>query len=252
MLKTRLIPTLLLNDIGLVKGHQFDGRRQIGAPLPAVEVYNSRDVDELVIMDIRATRDQREPDYEQIRELAQVCSVPLTVGGGINSLESIRKILSAGADKVLINSAAYDSEDFVLNSVKKFGSQCVVIGIDARRNRENQYECFSHSGTKTTSKNPVQWAIRMEELGVGELMIQNIECDGMLAGYDFDLVKQVSDAVRIPVIASSGARNYSDFLKAITECGASAVAAASLFHFTEQTPMGAKKFLAENGVLIRR
>jgi cyclase len=251
MLKVRLIPTLLWKDVGLVKGVGFDSWRRVGTVMPAIKVYNTRDVDELILLDITATRDGRELDYETIAELSAECFVPLTVGGGVNGVERIRRLLRAGADKVAINSAAYDRPALIREAADTFGSQCVVAGVDARRAADGTYACYSHCGTRPTGKRPDAWAAELERLGAGEILVTSIERDGSMQGYDTDLIRMVARAVSIPVIASGGAGSYADMHRAIVEGGASAVAAASIFHFTEQTPAEAKEYLARRGVPVR-
>jgi len=251
MLKVRVIPTLLWKDFGLVKGMGFDSWRRVGAVLPAVKIYNLREVDELILLDITATHEKRHPDFISISEFAQECFCPLTVGGGISNLEDVKSLLRAGADKVCINSAAYENPYLISEIADRFGSQCVVVSIDVQPEREGQYFCFSHSGTRNTGEEVQAWARKAEEMGAGEIMICSIPRDGTMQGYDLDLIKQVSDCTHIPVIASGGAGNYEDLYQAVSQGHASAVAAASIFHFTEQTPLEAKKYLAEHGVMVR-
>ena len=251
MLKVRIIPTLLWKNLGLVKGEGFDSWRQVGSVMPSIKVYNARDVDELILFDITATDEKREPDYESISEFTAECFVPLTYGGGVNNIEIIRKLLFSGVDKVAINTMAYIRPEFISDAAYKFGSQCVVASIDASLNDDGRYECFSHNGQASTGKDPVEWAIQLESLGAGEILITSIERDGTMNGYDTELIKSISSAVNIPVIASGGAGNYSHMLDALIKGGASAVAAASIFHFTEQTPAEARDFLSENGIAVR-
>ena len=251
MLKTRVIPTLLWKGPGLVKGVAFDSWRRIGTLLPAVKVYNTREVDELVLVDISATREGREPDYESLSEISAECFVPLTVGGGVNRLDIIRKLLLAGADKVVINSAAYTEPRLVTEASQRYGSQCIVVGIDAKKISDGRYQCFSHSGTKAVGQEPAEWAERMAAEGAGEILLTSIEKDGTMEGYDVELVRQVSSRVQIPVIASGGAGGYKDMEEVLRIGGASAVAAASIFHFTEQTPLEAKEYLQEKGIHVR-
>jgi cyclase len=251
MLKVRVIPTLLWKNVGLVKGVGFDSWRRVGTVLPAIKVYNMREVDELILLDISATPEGREPDYESIEEFSVECFVPLTVGGGVNNIGQIRALLKAGADKVAINTAAYSNPGLIQEAAARFGSQCVVAAIDARRKKDGDYEAYSHCGTKPSGHSVEAWANRLEGLGAGEILITSIERDGTMEGFDLDLVRRISGAVRIPVIASGGAGNYQHFYDAISE-GASAVAAASMFHFTEQTPLEAKQFLAKKGLPVRR
>jgi len=251
MLKTRVIPTILWKDLTLVKGVGFDSWRRVATILPTLKVYNTRQVDELVIMDITATHDNREPDYDEIAEFAQECFVPLTFGGGINNIEAIQKLLKAGADKVSINSATYTNPNLIKQASDIYGVQCIVVSIDVKRHDDGTYECFSHAGQTPTGKNPVEWAKEMSSQGAGELLVTSIDRDGTMDGYDIDLIKSIADAVNIPVIASGGAGNYQDMYDVINDGRASAIAAASIFHFTEQTPMEAKKFLADKGIPVR-
>ncbi|MCX8157164.1 MAG: imidazole glycerol phosphate synthase cyclase subunit [Verrucomicrobiae bacterium] len=251
MLKTRVIPTLLWKGAGLVKGVAFDSWRRVGTVLPAIKVYNTREVDELVLLDINGTREQREPDYESVAEYSAECFVPLTVGGGVRTLEHIQKLLEAGADKVAINSAAYQHPQLVQEGARHFGSQCIVASVDVRRHPTGRYECFSHCGQQPTGQEPVAWARRLQDLGAGEILLTRVERDGTFEGYDLELIEQVAQAVTIPVIASGGAGSYVHLLQALQK-GASAVAAASIFHFTEQTPKEAKAFLASHGIRVRQ
>ncbi len=251
MLKVRVIPTLLWKNLGLVKGVGFDSWRRVGAVLPSVKVYNMRQVDELIFVDIAATGENREPDYESISEFSAECFVPLTVGGGVRSVEHVTKLLLAGADKIAINSAAYENPQLIRDMVNRFGAQCVVVSIDVR-NTNGKYECFSESGSRATGRDPVAWAREVAAYGAGEILLTSVERDGTMNGYDLDLVRLVSSAVSIPVIASGGAGNYEHMYAAIAEGKASALAAASMFHFTEQTPIEAKRFLASKGLPVRR
>jgi cyclase len=250
MLKVRLVPTLLWKDFGLVKGVAFDSWRRVGTVLPAVKVYTSRDVDELILLDIAANSGRREPDYDALLDIAAECTVPLTFGGGIRELDTIRQLLSAGADKVAINTAAYETPELVTVAADKFGSQCIVVSIDARKLPDGEYRCATHCGTRLTDCTPSDWARTMVSRGAGEILITSVERDGTMSGYDLDLIGRVARAVDVPVIASGGAGNYHHLLEAIRN-GASAVAAASIFHFTQQTPAEAKQFLAAHGIPVR-
>lgn len=252
MLKTRIIPTLLWKDLGLVKGIGFDSWRRTGTVLPAIKVFNRREVDELMLLDITASRDGREPDYESVAEYSAECFVPLTVGGGISHVDHIQKLLKAGADKVAMNTAAYEDPALVTQAARRFGAQCVVISIDARRRPHGAYECMSHSGSRPTGISPAQWAREMEVRGAGEILITSIERDGTMQGYDLELVRQVTDAVGIPVIASGGAGNYAHVHEVLSVGRADAAAVASIFQFTQCTPLEAKAYLAARGVSVRR
>jgi cyclase len=252
MLKVRVIPTLLLKGFGLVKGVAFDSWRRVGTAMPAIKVYNTRDVDELVLLDILATEEARDIDYATIADLAAECFVPFTVGGGIDSLEKIQRVLRAGADKVTINTAAYRQPGLIRDAADRFGSQCVVVSIDVRLHDGGRYECFAGCGRQATGVSPIEWARRVEELGAGEILLTSVERDGTMVGYDLELTRAVANAVAIPVIASGGAGSYAHMHEALVRGGASAVAAASMFHFTEQTPAEAKQYLAGKGVATRR
>lgn len=250
MLKVRVIPTLLWKGVGLVKGTAFDSWRRVGPVLPAVKVYNTRDVDELILVDIVASGTGEPPDVESVADFADECFVPLTVGGGIRDTGHVQQLLHAGADKVSINSAAYQHAGLVGEVARRFGAQCVVISIDARREADS-WRCYSHSGTRATGRHPVEWAMRAADLGAGEILITSIDRDGSMQGYDLALIEAVVRSVNVPVIASGGAGTYEHMRQAVQEAGASAVAAASMFHFTEQTPAEAKKALAAAGVAVR-
>jgi cyclase len=251
MLKVRVIPTLLWKNFGLVKGVGFDSWRRVGPVIPAVKVYNTRDVDELILVDITASLESAEPDYESIHDFADECFVPFTVGGGIARIEHIQLLLRTGADKITINTAAYQGLQIIETAAKRFGSQCVVGSIDAGRTEDGGYRCFSHSGSIATGREPVEWARLLEAAGAGEILITSIERDGSMQGYDLKLIEQVVSAVNVPVIASGGAGVYEHMRQAVQEAGASAVAAASMFHFTEQTPAEAKNYLAAAGIPVR-
>lgn len=251
MLKVRVIPTLLWKGLGLVKGRGFDSSRRVGPVLPAVKVYNNRDVDELVLVDILAHQAGEGPDLESVSDFADECVVPFTVGGGITRVEQIAQLLRAGADKVCINTAAYEVPSLVQQAALRFGAQCVVVSIDVRPMPSGGWRCFSRSGSHDTGKDPVSWAKELQDAGAGEILITSIDRDGTLGGYDLELVGAVVQAVNLPVIASGGAGTYEHMRQAVQDAGAAAVAAASMFHFTEQTPAQAKVFLAGAGVPVR-
>jgi cyclase len=252
MLKARVIPTLLWKNYGLVKGVGFNSWRRVGPVLPAIKVYNTRDVDELVLVDILASLEPSAPDAESVHDFADECFVPFTVGGGVTNIEQILGLLRAGADKVIINSAAYTKPLLIEEAAGRFGSQCIVASVDARRENDGSYLCYSHSGTVATNKRPSAWVKELENRGAGEILITSIDRDGSMQGYDLDLIEQVTSIVNVPVIASGGAGNYEHMRKAIQDAGASAVAAASMFHFTEQTPAEAKNALSKSGISVRK
>lgn len=249
--KIRVMPTLLFKDLGLVKGVAFDSWRRVGSPMQAVKVYNLREVDELVFLDITATDEGRAPDLETIDELADECFMPLTVGGGVRSVEDVRHLLVAGADKVAVNTAAVENPELVREMACRFGSQCVVVSVDARRRENGHYEICTHSGRVPTGRDPKAFSRQMEDLGAGEILLTSIDRDGTMLGYDVELVREVADCVSIPVVASGGAGRYEDMARVLAEANVSAVAAASMFHFTEQTPREAKKYLHSRGFNVR-
>lgn len=252
MLKYRVIPTLLLKDLGLVKGVAFNHARRVGSILPAIKVYNHREVDELVLFDISATPQLRAPDFELIASITPYCLMPLTVGGGINELAHIQRLLQLGVDKVCINSAAYRNPQFITAAANQFGSQCIIASIDVKKSATGHYECFSKNGTTLEKNSVVEWAKQLEQLGAGEILITSIMHDGTMSGYDLSLIRMVTQAVNVPVIASGGLGKNEHAYAAIREAGASAIAAASIFHFTEQTPLSIKSYLAEKGIPVRK
>jgi cyclase len=242
----------LWKQFGLVKGVGFDSWRRVGPVLPTIKVYNQREVDELILVDVMAHQSADEPDFESIDEFGQDCFVPLTVGGGITTLEQVQKLLRAGADKVSINTANYFNPQLVSEIAKRHGSQCVVASIDVRENAGGGgWQCFSEAGRHPTGCQVIEWARVMEGRGAGEILLTSIERDGSFQGYDLSLIESVVNAVKIPVIASGGAGNYKHMIDAVKEAGASAVAAASMFHFTEQTPAGAKAAMQTAGIPVR-
>ena len=252
MLKVRVIPTLLWKQFGLVKGVGFDSWRRVGTILPAIKVYCQREVDELILLDIVAHKLNDDPDFESIGEFGRECCVPLTVGGGITRPEQVLRLLRSGADKVSVNTAAYAHPELVSEIAKRHGVQCVVASIDVRTDHTgSDWRCFSHAGRHATGRDVRDWARELEGRGAGEILITSIERDGTMQGYDLALVEAVVSSVKIPVIASGGAGTYQHMVDAVKQAGASAVAAASMFHFTEQTPAGAKAALAAASVPVR-
>ena len=251
MLKVRIIPTLLYKEVGLVKGVGFDSWRRVGSAMQTIKVYNMREVDELVFLDITATQERRSPDFKLIDELADECFMPMTIGGGIRSIDDVRRLLQVGADKVAINTQAVENPELIEQVAKKFGSQCVVVSIDVRKHDDGKYEVYTHSGTHPTGIDPLSLVQKVVNMGAGEILLTSIERDGTLNGYDVELIRNVSDLVSVPVIASGGAGNYEHMFQALTQGKASAVAAASIFHFTEQTPLEAKHYLDERNIHVR-
>lgn len=251
MLKTRVIPTLLMRDGALVKGVGFESWRGVGGAMQGVKVFNARDVDELVLLDIGATPQGGEPDWLTLEDLARECFVPLTVGGGVRSIAHFERLLEIGADKVAVNSAAYSDPSLIDDAARRFGVQCVVASIDVRRDGQGRAVCVSECGGATRAVDPVAWAKELEQRGAGEILVTRVEFDGAMTGYDLDLVRAVSAAVSAPVIASGGAGRYEHMAEALA-AGASAVAAGAMFQFTQATPAEAKAFLASRGVRVRR
>ena len=252
MLKVRIIPTLLYRDFGLVKGVRFDSRRAVGSAMQAIKVYNLRGVDELVFLDVTATLQGRSPDLDLVDELADDCFMPLAVGGGVRTVDDVGKLLSVGADKVVMNTVLVEDPDVVRRSAERYGSQCVVASIDVRRDGDGRPVAWTRSATVDTGRSPVDLACEAEQLGAGEILLTSVDRDGTMEGYDLDVTRDVSRAVGIPVIASGGAGTYDDLAAAVQEGEASAVAAAAIFHFTQQTPMEAKHHLGGLGIPVRR
>jgi cyclase len=251
VLKVRVIPTLLHKDFGLVKGVGFNARRAVGSPVQAVKVYELRGVDELVFLDVAATPNGRPPDLELVDELADECFMPLTVGGGVGSVDDVARLLEVGADKVCIGTAAIESPQLVERAAARFGSQCIVASIDTKRAGE-ALSVTTHCGTRPRADGLEQVVRRLTEAGAGELLVQSVDRDGTMSGYDLDVLARVALSTSLPVIASGGAGSYADMVDAMGVPGVGAVAAASIFHFTELTPMGAKDALRAAGFPVRR
>ncbi|HVZ01632.1 MAG TPA: imidazole glycerol phosphate synthase cyclase subunit [Dongiaceae bacterium] len=249
--KTRVMPTLLFRDVGLVKGVRFDSWRRTGSALQAIKVYNMREVDELVFLDIRATPDGRAPDFAQIDELADECFMPMTVGGGVRNVDHVGRMLAVGADKVALNTAALERPKLIDDAARQYGSQCIVISIDVLRHPDGKVEVISKCGTERTGRDPVEWAREVEAAGAGEILLTSVDRDGTFEGYDVPLTRAVAEAVKIPVIASGGCGNYAHMAAVLRDGKATAVAAASIFHFTEQTPREAKLYLKQQGFNVR-
>ena len=248
MLKTRVIPCLTIKDLRLVKSIRFSEHRNIGSYIAAARVFNARDVDEMLVLDLDAEREGLHPKL--IQDIAKECFMPLTVGGGVKTLEDISLLLRLGADKVSINSAAVLDPELIKAASSQFGSQCVVVSIDARL-RSGGYEVFTHGGSRNTGLSPALWAKEAEIRGAGEIFLTSIDHDGCMDGYDLSLVKSVVEAVSLPVIASGGAGNEAHCTRVVKEGGAAAVSAASIFQYTEITPNMIKEELAKSGVEVR-
>jgi imidazole glycerol-phosphate synthase subunit HisF len=229
MLRPRMMPCLLLKNMGLVKTIQFKNSRYIGDPINAVHIFNEEWVDELIFLDIEAHRNGHHISSDLVSKISDECYMPLTVGGGISTIESIHELLRAGAEKVAINTCALENPDIIREASRIFGSQSIVVSIDARLLKNGEYEAYTHGGTKPAGITPVVLAKRMEESGAGEIMINSIDRDGTWSGYDLNLVRMITSEVKIPVIACGGAGSVDDLAKAVYIGHASAVAAGSMF-----------------------
>lgn len=249
-LAKRIIPCLDVDNGRVVKGVNFVGIRDAGDPVEVARRYNLQGADEITFLDITATSDDRETLVHVVEQVASEVFIPLTVGGGIRTLDDIRKMLNAGADKVSINSAAVFRPEFVKEASEHFGSQCIVVAIDAKR-VEDHWEIFTHGGRKATGIDVVAWAKKMQEFGAGEILLTSMDGDGTKKGYDLALTRAVADAVSIPVIASGGVGNLQDLADGITQGGAEAVLAASIFHFGEYSVQQAKTYMQEQGIEVR-
>lgn len=231
MLNHRVIPCLLLSNGGLVKTTRFKNGVYVGDPINAIRIFNEKEVDELVLLDIRASLDKRGPNYDLLKEIASECFIPLAYGGGITSINQIRALLRIGIEKVILNTALNRNPNFVREAVATFGSQAITASIDVRRKLFGRYEVMTLAGTEATGLTAVEAALQVEQLGVGEILLSSIDAEGSMEGYDIDLLSKVSQIVNIPVIASGGAGKLEDFRSAIRQGHASAVAAGSLFVF---------------------
>ena len=254
MVVKRIIPCLDVADGRVVKGVKFLELRDAGDPVEIARRYDEEEADELVFLDIRASTDNRDTMLEVVRRTAEQVFMPLCVGGGIRTIEDIRRLLAAGADKVSINTPAILNPDFITESSRRFGSQCIVVAIDAKRDPDGRYVVHSHGGReggRATPLEAVSWAEEAEQRGAGEILLTSMDCDGTKNGYDIPLTRAIADAVGIPVIASGGAGNLEHLRAALVEGRADAALAASIFHYQEYTIREAKEFLAKHGVPVR-
>jgi len=254
MLTKRIIPCLDVKDGRVVKGVQFLELRDAGDPVEAAEAYDAQGADELTFLDITASSDNRGIILDVVARTAERVFMPLTVGGGVREIADIRNLLNAGADKVSINTAAVHRPEFVREAAERFGSQCIVVAIDARRvpgSEPARWEVYTHGGRNSTGIDAVEWAGRMESYGAGEILLTSMDKDGTKDGYDLGVTRAVSDAVEIPVIASGGVGNLEHIRAGLVEGGASAALAASIFHFREYTIAECKQYLREHGVAVR-
>lgn len=231
MIQTRVIPCLLLRDRGLVKTVKFKDPKYLGDPINVVKIFNDKEVDELVFLDITATPNRKKPSFELMAKIAGQCFMPLCYGGGVRTLEDMTKLFGIGIEKVSINTAAVEQPQLIRQAADKFGSQSVIVSIDVRKTWSGKYEIVTHGGRTRTGLDPVRFAADMEQAGAGELLLNSIDRDGTMEGYDLTLIKRVSGAVGIPVVACGGAGSIGDLVAAVKDGGASAAAAGSLFVF---------------------
>jgi cyclase len=251
MLKIRIIPCLDVKDGRVVKGVNFVDLIDAGDPVEQARFYDSEGADELTFLDITASHENRDTIFDVVRGTAEHCFMPVTVGGGVRNVGDIRKLLLAGADKVSINTAAVNEPEFVRQAAAKFGSQCIVVAIDAKRTGAGKFEIFTHGGRNATGIDAVEWARRMAEHGAGELLLTSMDRDGTKQGFDVDLTRAIADAVPVPVIASGGVGTLDHLVAGVREGHAAAVLAASIFHFGTYTIGEAKRFMAAAGVPVR-
>jgi len=249
MLKNRIIPCLDVKNGRVVKGINFVDLKDAGDPVEQARIYSDGGADEICFLDITASNENRETIYKVVEETSKKCFVPLTVGGGVRNVNDISKLLNCGADKVSINTAAVENSKLVEESSLKFGSQCIVVAIDAKKN-EKGWEIFTHGGRNSTGINALKFATKMEKCGAGELLVTSMDRDGTQSGYDIDLMKQISSMVNIPVIASGGAGTLDHLVDGI-KSGASAVLAASIFHYGTYSLTEAKQYLASKNIPVR-
>ncbi len=253
MFTKRIIPCLDVNDGRVVKGINFVNLRDAGDPVEAAAAYDKAGADEVVFLDITASSDHRATVVDMVRKVAEKVFIPFTVGGGIRTVEDFKVLLREGADKISINSSAINTPELIGNAADKFGSQCVVVAIDARRREDGSgWNVYKNGGRIDTGLDAVEWAMKANRLGAGEILLTSMDCDGTKAGYDIELTRQIADNVSIPVIASGGAGTKEHFYEALTEGHADAALAASLFHYKELEIMDLKNYLADRGVSVRR
>jgi cyclase len=255
MLAKRIIPCLDVDAGRVVKGVKFVDIRDAGDPVEVARRYNREGADEITFLDITASSDDRETIVHVVEQVASEVFIPLTVGGGIRTTEDVRRMLNAGADKVAINTAAVFNPEFVKEATSRFGSQCIVVAIDAKRTsaegEPSKWEIFTHGGRKPTGLDAIEWARKMVEYGAGEILLTSMDRDGTKIGFDLELTRAISDAVTVPVIASGGVGNLQHLVDGVAQGGADAVLAASIFHFAEYSIEEAKRFMADQGVEVR-
>ena len=251
MLKARIIPCLDVKDGRVVKGVNFVDLRDAGDPVEQARVYDAAGADELCFLDITASHEKRDIILDVVAHTAEVCFMPLTVGGGVRSIEDIRQLLLAGADKVSINTAAVDRPDFVREAAEKFGTQCIVVAVDAKRAGPGRFEVYVHGGRTPTGLDAIEWSRRMTDYGAGEILLTSMDRDGTKQGYDVELTRRIADAVGVPVIASGGVGTLEHLVEGVRDGHASALLAASIFHFGTYSIAEAKDHLARAGIPVR-
>ncbi len=251
MLSKRIIPCLDVKDGRVVKGVNFVNLRDAGDPVEIAKKYSDEGADEICFLDITASHEERKTMVDVVERTAAEVFVPLTVGGGVRTIEDVRQLLLAGADKVSINTAAVKDPDFVKRASERFGSQCIVVAIDARRVSEGKWEVYTHGGRNPTGIDALEWAKEMEEYGAGEILLTSMDKDGTKSGYDIALTKAVSRTVSIPVIASGGAGSLDHLSEGVSDGEADAVLVASIFHYGEHTIRDAKEFMSSKGISVR-
>ena len=251
MLKIRIIPCLDVKNGRIVKGVNFKNLKDAGDPVLTAQVYDELGADEICFLDIAATLENRDVTLDLVRKTSEKCFIPITVGGGIRTIEDIRHLLLNGADKVSFNSAAIRDPDIISTAANKFGSQCIVVAIDAKKTKNDKWEIFSHGGTKETGIEAVSFAKGMQERGAGEILLTSMDKDGTKDGYDIELTKLISDSLDIPVIASGGAGKLEHFKSVLEKGKASAILAASIFHFGEISIKQVKSYLKSEGIPVR-
>jgi len=250
-LKVRIIPCLDVKDGRVVKGVNFVNLRDAGDPVEQAAIYDKAGADELTFLDITASSDARDTLFDVVARTAERCFMPLTVGGGVRQVEDVRKLLLAGADKASINTAAVNRPEFVREAAEKFGSQCVVVAIDAKQVSPGKWEVFTHGGRNGTGLDAIEWAQRMAALGAGEILLTSMDRDGSEKGFDLELTRKVADSINIPVVASGGVGNLDHFVDGVAKGHASAVLAASIFHFGRHSIAEAKRHMAAAGIPVR-
>ena len=252
MLKSRIIPCLDVNNGRVVKGTNFVNLKDAGDPVEVAKIYDEQGADEICFLDITASHENRDTIFDIVRKTAEVCFMPLTVGGGVSKIQHIRTLLLSGADKVAVNSAAVKDNDFVRCASDKYGSQCIVVAIDAKKNNANKkWEVYTHGGRINTEIDVLQYAEKIVSLGAGELLITSMDKDGTRSGFDNTLIKKITDIVNVPVIASGGVGNLQHLVDGIKIGHADAVLAASIFHFGEYTINEAKQYMKKEGIKVR-